>query len=293
MNSKLLFKKLHNDIHEQMYEESENGIQHIISTLAWNDSIYRAFNEGLRLAKSNSRRKRIPKSLVDYFHRAHLSYVIMTLRKLYDDKKEGTRSVNSLRTITQKILDNLYLFTRENFVTYDETPYEINDRHDWKSKAIINGRHNQFDLLCGSVVGSIRSPKDKANQTISQQIHDNSILRDEIETIANKFFAHSSAKTNRPDEKLTFANLSLLRIQAQYRNAIWSSQQIGKFICEPVLTEVATPQFDVLLDWENGLFDDRLKKRLEKYWYSRMRWWRKWTDFYRNYRKIFRSPGER
>jgi hypothetical protein len=293
MNSKSLFISLHSAIHERVYEDSENGIQKTIESLAWNDSIYRTFNEGLHLAKSKARRKRIPKSLVDYVHRAHLSYVVITLRKLYDDKKEGTRAVNSLRTVTQKILDNLHLFTRENYLTYDDTPYEADDSLDWRTNAVINGRHRQFDLLANLLAGFARSPKDMADPFIARQLHENSVLRTEIDSFANKFLAHSAARRNRPDERLTFANLSLLRIQAQYRNVIWSAQQIGKYLCDAVLNEVATPQFDVLADWESGLFDQRMKRKLYEYWDGRMKWWRKWSNYYRSPRKLFKSPGER
>lgn len=293
MNSKLLFISLHDALREHMYEDSENGIQKTIESLAWNDSIYRTFNEGLRLAKSKARRKRIPKSLVDYLHRAHLSYVVITLRKLYDDKQEGARSVNSLRTVTQEILDNIHLFSRENYLTYDGTPYEANDSLDWRTNAVIQGRHRQFDLLANMTVGTVRRPKDRADRAIAQELHEKSELRTEIDSFANKFLAHSAASRNRPNEKLTFANLSLLRIQAQYRNVIWSAQQIGKYLCDAVLTEIATPQFDVLADWENGLFDERMKRRLNEYWNRRMNWWRKWTNYYRSPRRIFKSPGER
>src|SRR5271157_3093286 len=123
-------------IRTQMFENSDNAVQTIMESLAWNDSIYRTFNEGLKLARSGKRRGRIPKSLVDYIHRAHVAYVVITLRKLYDDKKEGTHAVNSLRSVTQRILDNQHLITRRNYVTYDGTPYEESDHLDWKTAAL-------------------------------------------------------------------------------------------------------------------------------------------------------------
>jgi hypothetical protein len=293
MDNKSHFIQLRDIICEHMYEDSENGIQNIIQFLAWNDSIYRTFNEGLRLAKSEARKKKIPISLVDYIHRAHISFVAITLRKLYDDKKDGRRAVNSLRTVTQKILDNIHLFSRENYLTYDGMPYEDTNGIDWKISAVIQDRHEQFDLLCNLAPGSPRGPKDKADRSNAEHLHAKSILRVEIDSFANKFLAHSAARNNRPDESLTFANLSPLRFQAQYRNVIWSAQQIGKYLCQPVLSEVAIPQFDVLENWDNGLFDDAIKSKLLNYWDSRMHWWQKWTIWYRNPRKFFMSPGER
>lgn len=293
MSSSSYFKDLRNSIMESIFEDSENGIQNVIQSLAWNDSVYRTFNEGLRLARNPSQRAKIPKSLVEYIHRAYTSDVVITLRKLYDDKKEGTRAVNSLRTITHKILDNQHLFIRENYVAYDGSPYDDSDNLDWKTKAIVQGRHRQFDLLCNLAPGAVRKKSDKVDPIIPARLHRWTVLRSEIDAFANKFLAHSSAKSNRPDEKLTFERLLLSRIETQYKNVIWSSQQIGKFLCEAVLTEVPTPQFDVLAEWENGIFDTSIKIKLHTYWYRRMAWWRKWTDHYRDFQRVFLSPGHK
>jgi hypothetical protein len=281
------FVLLRDSIRAQLFEDSENSIQNIISSLAWNDSIYRTFNEGLRLSRNRPAHERIPKSLVDYVHRAHLAYVIMALRKLYDDKKEGARAVNSLRTITKQIVDNLPVFTRENYVTYDGTPYEEKSDLDWKVVATVNGRHHQFDLLCGFSADSPRKRTDRVDPRIPASIHQGTMLRSEIETFANKFLAHSAARKNRPDEEYAFKGLTLGKIQLQYKNAIWASQQIGRFLCEPILTEVPSPQFDVLEQWENGLFDPRIKRKLLTYWYGRMSWWKKWTVHYWRHDRLF------
>lgn len=291
MRSKTLFIQIRKALYVHMYEDSENGLQAIVGSLAWNDSIYRTFNEGLRLSQSEARRQRLPNSLIDYIHRAHTAYVVISLRKLYDEKKKSSRYVNSLRTVTQRILDNAHLVTRENYVTFDNFPYDDSDKLDWKTRAIVQARHSQFDSFCGIKAGAPRKRADMLDVNIPKMLHTRTRLRPEIERFANKFLAHSSAKNNRPDEELTFEKLTLGRIQAQYRNVIWSSQQIAKFLCEAFLSEVPTPQFDVLMNWENGLFDNATKRKLRKYWDRRMNWWRKWTDHYRQGYKIFTSPG--
>lgn len=215
----------------------------------------------------------------------------MALRKLYEDKKQGRHAVNSLRTVTQRIVDNAHLFTRENFVTFDGVPFDDNDKLDLKSRTITQARHSQFDSLCTTRPGQPRKRTDRMDVNIAMMLHKRTKLRPEIERFANKFLAHSSAMTNRPDEALTFQSLTLGRIQTQYRNVIWSTQQVAKFLCEPFLSVVPAPQFDVLTNWENGLFDSATKKKLTKYWYKRMGWWEKWTDHYRQGYRIFTSPG--
>jgi hypothetical protein len=273
-----------------MYEDSENALQNIVQLLAWNDSVYRTFNEGLRLSQGEAKRRRLPNSLIEYIHHAHTAYVVIALRKLYDDKKKGRHAVNSLRTVTQRIVDNAHLFTRENFVTFDDVPYDYNDKLNWKTGAVTQARHSQFDSLCATRAGQPRKRADRLDVSIAMMLHERTRLKPEIERFANKFLSHSSAMTNRPDEALTLQGLTLGRIQAQYRNVIWSTQQVAKFLFEPFLSVVPTPQFDVLSNWENGLFDSATKKKLTRYWYKRMGWWEKWTDHYRQGYRIFTSP---
>jgi hypothetical protein len=160
MRSRTLFIQIRKDLYDHMYEDSENGLQTIVESLAWNDSVYRTFNEGLRLSQSEVRRQRLPNSLVDYIHHAHTAYVVISLRKLYDEKKKGSRSVNSLRTLTKRIVDNAHLFTRENYVTFDNLPYDNSDKSDWKTRATVQARHTQFDSLCGIKAGAPRKRTD-------------------------------------------------------------------------------------------------------------------------------------
>jgi hypothetical protein len=276
-----------------MYEKSENSLQTIVESLAWNDSIYRTFNQGLGLSQSKDRAQQLPVSLIEYIHHAHTAYVAISLRKLYDEKKKGSRAVNSLRTVTKRIVDNAHLFTRENFVTFDGIPYDEEDGVDWKTKAVVQGRHMQFDALCQIGAGERRRKTDRLDPTIPNMLYIRTALSPKIEIYANKFLAHSSSISNRPDEQLTLQGMTLGRFQAQYRNIIWSTQQIAKFLCEAFLSLVPTPQFDVLINWENGMFDIDTKKRLIVYWEERMGWWRKWTDYYRQGYQIFTSPGTR
>lgn len=293
MASREDFIQLRKALCDCMYEKSENGLQTIVESLAWNDSVYRTFNRGLGLSQSKDRAQRLPASLIEYIHQAHNAYVAISLRKLYEDKKKGSRAVNSLRTVTKRILDNAHLFTRESFVTFDDIPYDKEDGVDWKTKATVQGRHAQFDALCRIGAGEPRRKTDRLDPTIPKMLHMRTALSPKIEIYANKFLAHSSSISNRPDEQLTLRGVTLGRFQTQYRNIIWSTQQIAKFLCEAFLSLVPTPQFDVLMNWESGMFDIATKKRLTVYWEERMGWWRKWTDYYRQGYQIFTSPGTR
>jgi hypothetical protein len=287
------FAKLISDIRVYLFEHSDTSVQTVVSSLVWNDTIYRTFNEGLRLAKTRAVKNQLPNSLVDYIHKAHLRNVVMTLRKLYDDKQEGAYSVNSIRTVTQKLLDNAHLFTRQNFVTYDGTPYAAKEGLNWRTRALVDGRHGEFDLLCGCKDIKLRKRSDKVRDIIFKQLHTRTVFRPELDLFASKFLAHSAAAKNRPDEGKAFSDVRLARVQAQCRSMIWSLQTINRLIGQPVLTDVPSASFDVLKNWENGLFNRPIKKQLQRYWYQRAAWWRKWTDTYRDWNTIRLSPGHK
>lgn len=284
------YTSLRESLKAQLIEDSENSIQNIIQSLAWNDSIYRTFNEGLRLATSKKRRDRIPKTLVEYIHIAHISHVVIALRKLYENKKRGSRAIDSIRTISRRIADNKHLITRENYLIHDNTPYDDRGSLDRRTRLVVQGRHRQFDKFCGLKVGFKRKPDDIIDPAVPNSLQKYAVLHPNIEQFANKFLAHASAHANRPDEKLTFENLKLHSIQNQYRNLIWSVQQIAKIVDEAVITQVPVATFDVLTDWEQGLFDRGIKSKLQSYWEKRTYWWQKWTDHYRDSTTLFLSP---
>ena len=177
MHSIDYYVNLRKGLKAQLIEDSENSIQNIIQSLAWNDSIYRTFNEGLRLATTKKRRERIPKTLVEYIHIAHISHTVIALRKLYDNKKKDLHAVNSIRTVTKKIIDNAYLITRENYLIHDSTPYEDRRSLDWKTRLVVQGRHKQFDKLCRLKAGCKRKPSDKIDSAVPDSLHRCAVLR--------------------------------------------------------------------------------------------------------------------
>ena len=290
------YKSLKKSFKAQLSEDSDNSIQNTIQSLAWNDCIYRTFNEGLRLAERKNRMDRIPNTLVEYIHHAHISYVVITLRKLYENKKNSSRAVNSVRTISQRLLDNHHLLTRNNYLTHDDSPYDDQSNFDWRMRLTIQGRHKQFDKLCGLKVENKRKPDDRIQRSLLEVLHKSAVLHQNIEQFANKFLAHASAQANRPEEDLIFEKMKLISIQNQYRNLIWAVKQIAKIVDEVVITEVPglpMDKSDVLKNWDNSLFDHGIKSKLQRYWDMRANWWQKWSDYYQNSSTLFLSPRKK
>ena len=282
------FLELILEIKEMLIEKSDNSIENMFHMLSWNDTVYRTFNEGLRLMWEKKKENQLPGTLVEYIHKAHLSFMLSILRKLYEPAKLNNKKVNSIPNIIKMIKNNSYLFNRENYVCYDGTPYSENSGLDWKVNNKIKNRHNIFDKLPRVNNEKTRKRDDIIDNKILCSIEKNAVFNKNIKKYTNKFLFHASAKNNRPNSTETYKLMKLVTIQNQIRNAIWSVLQIGKMVDQLVSTELAAAKFDHLKGWDS-LFDQNIKSRLNKYWHHRAKWWKKWTNYYWDYDYIFIS----
>ena len=82
------FSLLVNQIITMIEENSENSVRNILYRISWNDTVYRTFNEGVRLSWKYGYQDHLPGSLIDYIHDAHISFIVVSLRKIYE-KNQG------------------------------------------------------------------------------------------------------------------------------------------------------------------------------------------------------------
>ena len=287
------FALLVNQIINMIEEKSENSVSNVIYRISWNDTVYRTFNEGVRLSWKYGYQNHLPGSLIDYIHDTHISFIVISLRKIYERKQRDRRSVNSIPTLFSKIEESSELFTRENYVCrggyqYNEHPEENIDT--WKENTVIRHRHKMFDRFCGNDNPNKRERADKIPFVIIQKLVKGNVLNENIEVFANKFLAHASAENNRPNENAVYGNVKLRTIENQIKRAIWGVQQLGKLIDHLVLTTVATPQFDPIENWCGSIFNVQLESKLRAYWQKRMDWWQKWFNHYWMGEELFISP---
>lgn len=287
------FSLLAKEIVKLAEEDSENSIKDIMHSISWNDTIYRTFNEGIRLSWQFGYQKQLPASLIEYIHNAHISFIVMSLRKLYERKQPDKKSVNSIPTLYHKIAESADLFTRENYVcrdgyTYSEIPND--NEKNWRSNYTISYRHNRFDGLCGTIDSCNRSRDNKIPVEIFEKLKEGNVLSPKIGTFANKFLAHASSANNRPNETAVFQSVTLRAIENQIKRAIWGIQQMGKLVDHLILTTVATPQFDPIENWCGTIFNSKIESKLSAYWYKRMDWWQKWFDHYWMTNDLYISP---
>ena len=287
------YQKLVKDIKNILIEESNNSIQKQIYSLNWNDTIYRTFNEGVRYMWEDNLQDNLPKSLIDYIHKVHIPYIFAILRKLYEPKKRGVRSVNSIPTIYKIIEDNIGLWTRENYLCYDGLPYEENNLDEekyWRQNMEIIGRHNRFDKLSGVSNEQKRKRTDSLLPNIINEITKNINLNKDLEIFVNNFLFHASSSKFRPNEKDAYEQTTLLKLEKEMERAVCLILQIGKIVDQIVLTNIPVPQFDPLEGWEFSLFNKKIKKDLGIFWRQRTRIWSMWTDKYWNKDDIYIEP---
>lgn len=273
-----LFKIELKEIKVMMSEDLKNSIQNLIYNLNWDDTVYRTFNIGLTLMWKSKEENKLPVTLIEYIHKAHLSLILAVLRKLFEPARKGCRTVNSIPTIIKRIKENIGLWTRENYVCYDGIPYEKNETDDRKTKMIIINRHNKFDNMC--IRNKKRNRKDKLSIEIIEKLEKNAILDDKIEKFVNNFLFHAASSDNRPNEADMLNKTTLLRKQQQMKKTVWIIQQISKIVDNLILTELATPQFEQLKGWDDSFFNKNIKNILYGYWEKRYKLWQDWSDKY-------------
>ncbi|WP_319414788.1 hypothetical protein [Marispirochaeta aestuarii] len=283
------YQKVIADLKNYYEDQSVNSITHTIQETAWYDTIYRTFNEGIRLSWKAGKQDSLPASLIDYFHIAHLRYILLNIRKLFD-KDKGT---NSLPVLIQQIDAYAMLFTRYNYVCYDRLPYTVSGYKTYDEERAYhqnNMRHNMFDLLSDVKNPNERREDDKVDPDILKSLRKYCVLNSDVHTVIDKYIVHAERSFLGSAKAEALSSVTLLKLQRQYKVALWAIQQIGKIIDSHIPTEVPVPQFDQLKGWDTSLFDKRIKKKLNKYWDKRMLFWDNWTKHYWTSNKYFINP---
>lgn len=269
--------------------DDQFSIQNQLLNIAWEDTIYRSFNEGLRLNQKRKQPLKLPASLIDLIHDHYFISQVIFFRRLFEKKaRDAKKEVYSLQTLISDINKSAEYITRENYVCYDGTPYSVpNDKVNWRIKATSEDRHKVFDMLSGCNELN-RKREDVISLNVLNRLDEE--LKRQWKRIAyhsNKYYAHASAPSTRKDSQSEPTLLSLRYLQDLYRLSIWITCTLGKITDQLVMVEVPAPQFDQFEGWNECLFDDKIRKRLYKYWRKRESiisgWFHKyWHDFDKN-----------
>lgn len=271
-----------------------NSIEQQMLALAWDDAVYRSFNEALKLHERSNSKEKVPSTIIGLLHRSFFSKQALVLRRLLDKRATGpNRAVYSLPTLLGEIRKQHKFITRQNYVCYDGVKYNPADRaHDFNSELACQNRHDIFDTL--SLISlNRRSRDDLIDISIIDKIEKYFEKGKSLQGYINKYLAHGADPANRNTIDPVLSKISLRYLQDLTRVVIWASQTIGKIIDQGILTEVPTPQFNQFEGWENGLTTSRRKKALIKYWNSRVQFFDRWSRKYWDSRRLYRSPYDR
>ena len=260
--------------------------------IAWDDAVYRCFNEAMRINAATGKLPS-PATLVELIHNSFFPCQAMAIRRLLDPKPTNTKkAVFSIRSLLAEIKADYSLLTRENYVCYDGTRFEIDSNVDWKIAHTCFVRHKCFDTL-SAISAECRSRTDTPMPEIVAQLENELDLAKNLNIYVNKYFTHAAAPENRLSIQTYLSNISLRHLQKVYRMTIWATKTIGKLMDEVILSEVPTPQFDQFHGWENILMRKEDKDRILRCWNKRVRFFDILSTQYWDLNSLYICPYDR
>ena len=250
--------------------EDSISISNQITHMLWKDAIYRTFNEARRLTiNRESESLGFNGPLLHLLDEGFLVSQVMAIRRLTDrnfyDPKKGVLSV--LRLIDD-MSDNIDIFTRENYVSYDGSKYEgvsleidgIDKWIPWKKK------HENFDTL-SNVLPQNRSRADRVNKSVFIKLNKELKICENLRTYANKFIAHASDPIGRLKLTENQKKVTLNKLDQCYKATIRVSSFIGVIVLyEHELGRVPTPQYNHLENIEKPMVSQNDLENLHNYW---------------------------
>ena len=148
-----------------------NSVESQLTELAWQDAIYRSFNECLRVNLRRKKPLQQPASLIELIHERYLHAQAVYLRRLFElPAANAARGVCSLPTVLALIRRSRDSFCREAFVCYDCTPYAPKlMQSSPKDYMVSRSRHKSFDLFT-QTAGRTRSRDDELDERILDRL---------------------------------------------------------------------------------------------------------------------------
>jgi hypothetical protein len=258
--------------------------------ILWDDTLYRTFNEGLRLNERSSQPVPIPSSIIHLFRRRYIEGYAIRMRRLFEVPNGRTnRKVISIPTVIEEMEKSIGKLTREVYVGYDGAPFNGETcPQDWQLRLCSNVRHRVFDSLSISTDGR---RTDRINSSIldaiKKEIEDK---RERLEFNVNKYIAHAADPQNRVHQNPRDGkSLSLLDLQRYLKLGMWASILLGKIADQLVMTEVPVSTYDQFENWDR-FFTPRVKRKLQSYWKKRVELFNRWTVEYKRDDMLILQP---
>jgi hypothetical protein len=131
--------------------DEHHAIWRVLSEMIWKEVAFRTLT-GLAMRGANALNNPM---LAEALLEGHVATQVLAIRRLMDDSGSG---VISLRRLLKDMRANVHLFTRENYVCFDGSPYDY--RTVPEADGMSEFAHIQFDILAG-VAPDARSRLDR------------------------------------------------------------------------------------------------------------------------------------
>ena len=255
-----------------------HSIYNQLTKLFWNHTVYRTFNEARRLSiEINDPLTGLQGTIIELLDENYMNSQATALRCLTDRDSK----VYSLRRLFDEIKCSISLYTRKNYVCYDEISYNENPGDDFRVNYIRKSRQAKYDILSGKDKDN-RSINDAISQTVFAMIKkeiekDFKIMRD-IEIFVNNWVVHTAAPHKQRKHAHVLDKTSLKKLDDCYQAIIRIGKKIEIFLDDFLLCSVPTPTFDQLKNWDKPIVTTKDLKTLRNYWLKRDKEIENWAE---------------
>jgi len=269
---------------------SRHSILQQISNLLWVDTVFRIVNEARKIHEaSQSSNTGFNGPLIELFDDGFVVSQTLAIRHLTDPTfYQPNKAVFSLVRLLNDLSQNTNLFTRENYICHDGTPYSgLSEEADGNKWMHFNIKQENFDMLSG-VAAINRKRNDKIKSTIISRLSKEIKVCDNIRTYVNKFVAHASAPETRQNLKEEQKNITIERLDECYQAIIRVASFVGGIVlCESSIGGVPVPQYDYLKNLNKPMLLDSDMDRLRSFWVERSKDVSKWESI--DLKKYFKA----
>lgn len=249
-----------------------------LTTLFWEHTVYRTFNEARRLSEeTNDPSTGLQGTIIELIDKNFMKSQAIAIRCLTDRDKKAI----SLRRLFDDIKNSVSLYTRENYVGYDGISYDEISIDEFRINHKRNNRHAKYDFLSGKDKSN-RSRSDTISSTVFTEMEkeiekDFKIMRD-VEIFVNNWVAHTAASWKRSKHVYVLDQTSLKKFDECYQAIIKIGKKIDFLIDEFLLCSVPTPSFDQLKNWDKSVVTTKDVEILRDYWLERDREIKNWSE---------------
>lgn len=243
-----------------------HSVSEQLSSLVWQDAVFRLFNEGRRLHDPSLPTSSMAFLLAEALTYGYVNGLVLGVSRLTDPRQEtkkGDRNVVSLRRVFEDIRDHRHLITREIFVCYDGVIYDVammpspsmrggdggsgwiaigGSQDAWTPARL----HNHFDALSGVSNANRRRDDVIADQAFNEiEALLSSPIFEKLRALRNKVVGHAADPASRAS--LADFGFTLLEAEEALKLLCRVQQrlQIG-LLWNSSSTVMPIPQFDIM-----------------------------------------------